>query len=273
MSTEFLVSCSMASMEVIQYSVADLYKGFALHENINIEATLIMYITLGVGTAFKLSLYFYCLRFANVSDSVAALAEDHLNDVASNLAAIVTASIAGHVKRLWYVDPIGNPLQITKNCSDTLWNSRQIGATFELQTVLKLSSSSDIISSWSSWYLMHNSNIHCCAHYIQSTASNLRQPNVVYWYEVDNLVQIGSKLLGLYIFWCIIIVQVLFLYPLSFCIDGLPSHGNKWAFQNLIWYLYYTVGLQKPLCSMHWSLDLLDAIPKYCWRELTSHFP
>ena len=102
-----LMFCSMASMEVIQYSVVDLYRGFGLHEEVRIDATLIMYIILGTGTALKMALYFYCVRFSKDSDSIAALAEDHLNDVASNLAAIITASIAGHVKRYWFVDPIG----------------------------------------------------------------------------------------------------------------------------------------------------------------------
>lgn len=103
----YIFVCSMASMEVIQYSVVDLYQGFALHKEISIEATTIMYVILGSGTALKLALYFYCLKFSKQSDSVNALAEDHLNDVASNLAAIITASIAGHIKKLWYVDPIG----------------------------------------------------------------------------------------------------------------------------------------------------------------------
>lgn len=36
----------------------------------------------------------------------AALAEDHLNDVISNGAAIITAAIAFHTP-YWYMDPIG----------------------------------------------------------------------------------------------------------------------------------------------------------------------
>ena len=37
---------------------------------------------LGVGTALKLLLYFYCVRLKHRSDSMGALAEDHINDVA-----------------------------------------------------------------------------------------------------------------------------------------------------------------------------------------------
>jgi len=37
---------------------------------------------LGVGTLLKLLLYFYCVRLKGRSDSMGALAEDHINDVA-----------------------------------------------------------------------------------------------------------------------------------------------------------------------------------------------
>lgn len=96
----------MASVEVIQYSVSDLWRGFATGDPFKIEAGLVMYVILGSGTAAKLLLFFYCKQFSG-SDSVAALAEDHLNDVLSNLAAIATASIAAHVRKLWWTDPIG----------------------------------------------------------------------------------------------------------------------------------------------------------------------
>jgi len=65
-----------------------------------------MYVILGSGTAAKLALYYYCKQFKD-SDSIAALAEDHYNDVLSNVAAIVTASIAAHIRKWWWVDPAG----------------------------------------------------------------------------------------------------------------------------------------------------------------------
>ena len=96
----------MASVEVIQYCCLDLYRGLVLKETLLIQAPLLMYIILGSGTAAKLVLYYYCKQFQD-SDSLAALAEDHLNDVLSNIAAIVTASIAAHIHKLWWIDPIG----------------------------------------------------------------------------------------------------------------------------------------------------------------------
>ncbi len=43
------------------------------------------------------------------SPSAAALAEDHFNDVLSNTAALITASIAFHTS-YWWMDPLGRVL-------------------------------------------------------------------------------------------------------------------------------------------------------------------
>ena len=125
-NTADLLDCSMASVEVIQYSSSDLYRGFFLNDALVIKAPPLMYVILGSGTAAKMFLYYYCKQFKD-SDSLAALAEDHFNDVLSNLAAIVTASIAAHVRKLWWIDPIGNKFlparltAITFNCSCPCW--------------------------------------------------------------------------------------------------------------------------------------------------------
>lgn len=56
----------------------------------------------------KFFLWIYCLRLNkdNRSDTVAALAEDHFNDVLSNVGAIITVAIATH-SVYWWVDPLG----------------------------------------------------------------------------------------------------------------------------------------------------------------------
>ena len=91
---------------MIQYSCMDLWDGFVSKNPTLIQAGLPMYLILGTGTAAKLVLYLYCKQFRG-SDSIAALAEDHLNDVFSNCAAIVTATIAAHAHNYWWIDPIG----------------------------------------------------------------------------------------------------------------------------------------------------------------------
>lgn len=48
------------------------------------------------------ALYFYCVALRRRSDSMAAMAEDHLNDVMSNAGAIVTAGIAGAWSKGWW---------------------------------------------------------------------------------------------------------------------------------------------------------------------------
>lgn len=99
---------TMASVEVIQYSIVDLYEG--LTGNIpELEIGTVVYILLGVGIATKIFLFVYC-KWANLSlktDTLEALAEDHLNDVFSNIGAVVTATIAYNVSGAWWIDPLG----------------------------------------------------------------------------------------------------------------------------------------------------------------------
>ena len=70
--------------------------------------TGVSYAILAIGVAMKLVLYIYCSWAKTVlhSDSLAALAEDHLNDVLSNTVAIMTMTIAAQTP-FWYIDPLG----------------------------------------------------------------------------------------------------------------------------------------------------------------------
>ncbi len=86
----------------------DLFSGFS--GNIpELQVDWIMYLSLGVGIGMKFFLFLYCrLAVSNEpSDILEALAEDHINDVFSNAAAIITASIAFEVNTVWWLDPIG----------------------------------------------------------------------------------------------------------------------------------------------------------------------
>jgi divalent metal cation (Fe/Co/Zn/Cd) transporter len=85
----------------------DLVSGFSgkiPYLNVGVD----LYVILGGGTFLKFFLWIYCSRIsiAYKSDMLKALAEDHLNDVFSNSAAIATASIAFNTT-LWWMDPIG----------------------------------------------------------------------------------------------------------------------------------------------------------------------
>jgi divalent metal cation (Fe/Co/Zn/Cd) transporter len=66
-----------------------------------------MFLILGIGTIFKILLYFYCTSIRINSDILTALAEDHLNDVLSNSTAILTASLALCYPHYWYIDQLG----------------------------------------------------------------------------------------------------------------------------------------------------------------------
>lgn len=98
---------SMSALEVIQQSVIQIVDG--VHGNLpKLNLDIVTYAVLGVAIGLKLALYFYCSALKAYSPSAMALAEDHRNDVLSNLVAIITASVAHYdPQRLWYVDPVG----------------------------------------------------------------------------------------------------------------------------------------------------------------------
>lgn len=84
-------------------SVEDLYAG--LSGNIlQLDNSTVVYFVMGAGVALKLALWIYCTRANDASmaagrlssDALVALAEDHLNDVLSNTAAILTLALAVH---------------------------------------------------------------------------------------------------------------------------------------------------------------------------------
>ena len=62
-----------------------------------LDTGLVTYGVLAGATALKLIAYVICVHLQNKSDSMLALAEDHLNDVISNICAIGTAAVASEV--------------------------------------------------------------------------------------------------------------------------------------------------------------------------------
>lgn len=62
-----------------------------------------VYALLSIGIALKVFLYVFCTWAQKIlsSDILTALAEDHLNDIFSNITAIITASIAFNYKVSW----------------------------------------------------------------------------------------------------------------------------------------------------------------------------
>ncbi|MEW5319854.1 MAG: hypothetical protein WDW38_010975 [Sanguina aurantia] len=98
---------SISAYEVIQLAGLDLYNVWGQGGDIpvlNIDAVL--YVVLGSATILKVICYAVCVGLQKQSDSMAALAEDHLNDVMSNVAAMATASVAVWLPRFWYTDPV-----------------------------------------------------------------------------------------------------------------------------------------------------------------------
>ncbi|KAK9824789.1 hypothetical protein WJX74_008956 [Apatococcus lobatus] len=101
------VIMSISTLEVIRSSGETLYNGVILKLLPDLHLSMAMYIILGLGSLAKIILYFLCTALKHRSDSMLALAEDHCNDVASNLTAIGTATLAILVPSIWWVDPVG----------------------------------------------------------------------------------------------------------------------------------------------------------------------
>ena len=100
---------TMASIEVVQYSVTDLYMGINGGKLPELTADASTYGILGVGIFLKFFLWLFCRWSQKVlaSDLLEALAEDHFNDVISNTTAICTLAIALGVRGAWWVDAAG----------------------------------------------------------------------------------------------------------------------------------------------------------------------
>lgn len=101
----------VASIEVVQAACLDLIQGLTGDIPV-LENGFMVFFIMGLGIGAKLILYLFC-SFANAgsngrtnSDQLGALAEDHLNDVMSNAAAIATLAIAIYTPA-WWSDPIG----------------------------------------------------------------------------------------------------------------------------------------------------------------------
>ncbi|CEG47866.1 cation diffusion facilitator family [Plasmopara halstedii] len=96
----------MAAIEVIQQSVKALVKGFNGHLR-EIDISSFTLIVLLVAIVVKLFLWYICAKIASHSPSADALAQDHRNDVYSNLVAVSAAFVAHKHPSLWCLDSIG----------------------------------------------------------------------------------------------------------------------------------------------------------------------
>lgn len=72
--------------------------------------TMMLYIILGVAAGLKVILYAYCVALQKQSESMLALAEDHRNDIMSNVVAILTGAAASWWHKGWWIDPVGGIL-------------------------------------------------------------------------------------------------------------------------------------------------------------------
>lgn len=76
----------------------------------DLDMTWLLYIILGVAAGLKVILYLYCVALQKQSESMLALAEDHRNDIMSNVVAILTGAAASYWREGWWIDPVGGIL-------------------------------------------------------------------------------------------------------------------------------------------------------------------
>lgn len=98
----------ICSVEIIRIAVESIQEGMGGHIPA-LDMSPLIYGILAAVIFVKLFNYFLCMAsFARDKlDDIKALAEDHYNDVISNAATIVTASVAFEVRKVWWIDPAG----------------------------------------------------------------------------------------------------------------------------------------------------------------------
>ncbi|GBF97913.1 cation diffusion facilitator [Raphidocelis subcapitata] len=97
---------AVASFEVVAQSGEALWSGFAQGEPPQLDLGLTLYVVLGAAILLKAVCYAVCVVLQDKSDSMLALAEDHLNDIASNLGAVGAAAATAALPEAWWIDPV-----------------------------------------------------------------------------------------------------------------------------------------------------------------------
>jgi len=96
-----------ASILVLFHAIKILIQNFSENTQPAIELQPYDAGILVFAVVVKACLYVYCNAIRDESPSALALAEDHRNDVMSNTMAIITAAIAYHVHKYWWIDEVG----------------------------------------------------------------------------------------------------------------------------------------------------------------------
>ena len=86
---------------VLQQAVSDLVGGTS-----SVTSSLISIFML-IGTVVcKFFLFLFCTKYPTKSTAVAALAQDHLNDVFTNTVSVIGLCLASYMPSIWFADPV-----------------------------------------------------------------------------------------------------------------------------------------------------------------------
>ena len=100
----FSAIMGVAALEIIISSVQDIVKVSADGSTSTLNIDAVAYGSLGAVLAVKCTLFFLCYAY-RASASIAALAQDSLNDMISDVAALIAIVIVVKVPGAWWVDP------------------------------------------------------------------------------------------------------------------------------------------------------------------------
>jgi divalent metal cation (Fe/Co/Zn/Cd) transporter len=94
----------MAALQVIIQSIQDIMKR-ATESVAPITVDTVTWGILGAVIGTKLLLFLLCRVFASHSASVAALSQDHFNDVIMNGLSVLAVGLASRYDVVWWLDP------------------------------------------------------------------------------------------------------------------------------------------------------------------------
>lgn len=96
----FSAVMGMASVQLLLQAITTLSNGESTP-----QVDAVAYAVLGTTIAMKGTLAFLCWKLRKHSASAGALATDHMNDVRTDIAAIITITLAHRFPSVWWLDP------------------------------------------------------------------------------------------------------------------------------------------------------------------------
>eukprot|EP00743_Colponemidia_sp_Colp-15_P008285 GILK01008993.1.p1 GENE.GILK01008993.1~~GILK01008993.1.p1 ORF type:complete len:407 (+),score=74.12 GILK01008993.1:47-1222(+) len=103
----FCTIMGSAAVQLILTSAQRLVTGFRDGVVPDLDLSMVNFLMLLGAMLTKLCLFLYCFALRKMNNGVAALAQDHFNDVVAFSFALTAVAITAKWSELWYADPLG----------------------------------------------------------------------------------------------------------------------------------------------------------------------